>query len=111
MFQEDYEFAYEANRSQINALAGVSNIVRQDLYVNCHNTVAYYDSATGDYSNAVHLRGYDERVLTPGGRRKKKGGLKYNVDEGSDECQVCSIINQILTSDIIHKINMEITKY
>ena len=86
--QEDYEFAYEANRSQINALAGVSNIVRQDLSVNCHNTVVYYDSTTSDYTNAVHLRGYNEGVLTPGGKRKKKGGMKYNVDENEDECQV-----------------------
>lgn len=85
--KEDYEFAYEANRSQINALAGVSNIVRQDLSVNCYNTIAYYDSSTSDYTNAVHLRGFNEAVLTPGGRRKRKGGLKYNVDENEDECQ------------------------
>lgn len=32
--------------------------------------------------------GYDERVITPGGRKKRRGGLNYNVDETADECQV-----------------------
>ena len=99
IFQEDYEFAYEANRSQINALAGVSNIVRQDLSVNCYNTIAYYDSSTSDYTNAVHLRGFNEAVLTPGGRRKRKGGLKYNVDENEDECQVRSIASSVFQTE------------
>ena len=91
LFQTNYEFAYEANRTQIHALADISNIARQDLTVNCHNTVAYYDSPNGDYKNAVQLRGFDERVMTAGGRRRKKGTLKYSVDETEDECQVGGI--------------------
>ena len=92
--QEDFWFQYEGNRTQIIGLADVSNIVRQDITVNCHNTVVYYDAATADYNNAVHLMSYGEKVLTAGGKRKRKGGLKYNVDEGADECQVCTVFKE-----------------
>lgn len=88
MKQDDFEFHYDAKRSQINSLAAVSNIARQELYVDCNNTVAYYDAETQAYDQAVHLRAFDEKILTPGGRKRKKGTLTYDVDENEDECMV-----------------------
>jgi len=66
----------------------VSNIARQDLFVNCNNTVAYYDERTQGYDQAVQLRAFDENVLTAGGRKKRKGSMKYVVDAQEDGCTV-----------------------
>lgn len=85
---DQYEFKYDAKRSQVNSLAKVSNIARQDFFVYCNNTVAYYDANTQTYDQAVHLRAFDEKVLTPGGSRRKKGTLQYDVDEQEDKCTV-----------------------
>lgn len=85
-YSDDFEFAYDARRSQINSLAEVSSMARQDIVVNCNNTVAYYDSATQAYDQAVQLRAYDEKILTAGGKKRKKGTLKYDVDEREDGC-------------------------
>lgn len=85
---DQYEFKYDAKRSQVNSLAKVSNIARQDFFVHCNNTVVYYDANTQTYDQAVHLRAFDEKVLTPGGSRRKKGTLQYDVDEQEDKCTV-----------------------
>lgn len=66
----------------------MSNIARQDLFIDCNNTVAYYDDETQSYDKAVRLRAHDEKILTPGGRKKKKGTLTYFVDENEDGCMV-----------------------
>jgi len=82
----DNEFAYAATRSQINALSGVSDTARQDMLFNCKNTVAYYDASTQQYDKSVRLRAYNERILTAGDGRRKKGQLKFRVDENDDKC-------------------------
>jgi len=91
--QDEYEFKYDAKRSQINSLARVSNLARQELYVDCNNTVAYYDAVSQSYDQAIHIRAFDEKILTPGGRKKKKGTLTYNVDENEDGCMVTFFVS------------------
>ena len=48
-FQADeYEFKYDLTRSEMESIAQVSNIARQDVLVDCKNTVAYYNQNAND---------------------------------------------------------------
>lgn len=66
----------------------VSNIARQYIYFNCNNTVAYYDENTQTYDKAVLLRTFGEQVLSAGGKKRKKGSLRYTVNAAEDGCSV-----------------------
>jgi hypothetical protein len=96
--QDDFMFRYDATASQINSLASVSNLVRQEVYINCTNTVAYYDSRTQLYDKAVNLRGFNDDIINPGGRRKRKGNFKYSVSETEDGCMVCKLFSPSISS-------------
>lgn len=87
---EDFEFSYDATRSQLNSLALISNKVRQEIIVNCNNTVAYYDADTQSYDKAVLLTAFDEKIVSAGGKKKKKGTRRYQVDETEDGCSTRS---------------------
>lgn len=89
---EQYEFSYDVrHRSQLEFLALSSSIARQEIAVNCTNTVAYYDDRTQLYDKAVRLRSFDEKILTEGGKRRKKGTFKYAVDSRDDGCMTGNV--------------------
>lgn len=66
----------------------VSNIAKQVIYFNCNNTVAYYDDLSQAYDKALLLRTFGEQVLSAGGKKRKKGTLRYTVDAAEDGCSV-----------------------
>ena len=71
-----------------------SDKAKQDITINCHNTVVYYDAVNKDYKNAVRLTTFTEQTLSASGSGKKpiRSVLKYVVDKDKDECQVCETL-------------------
>lgn len=86
----DYEFMYDASRSQINALAAVSSLARQTIMFKCKNTKAYYNAETQGYESAIQLRSFDEHVITAAGNGPKRGMLRYDVDPKDDNCMAAN---------------------